>query len=71
MRYIALSYFLLLFGCFSSESMVESKIFYQAYDPARQDSVAPFFLTLDEAQKFANNMNRDKSNNYRVSFITP
>ena len=44
-------------------------LFYQVHDPSRVHAPAPFFLTIEEAQTFANKMNKESENNYQVSFI--
>ena len=54
-------------GCTSSST--EPWMFYQAHDSIHIDAPAPFFLTIEEAQSFANNMNKDSNNSYQVSFI--
>ena len=54
-------------GCVSTKE--EPWMFYQAHDPVRVDAPAPFFLTMREAQAFANNMNRESNSTYQVSFI--
>ena len=71
MKYILPLVLCLLSGCVSTQTMIEPQMFYQAYDPARTNAVAPFFLTLEEAQTFANKMNREQETNYQVSFISP
>lgn len=55
-------------GCISPKE--EPWLFYQAHDPVHVDAPAPFFLTIEEAQAFANKMNKEVNNNYQVSFIT-
>ena len=46
-----------------------SPLFYQAHDPSHLDAPAPFFLTIEEAQSWANQMNQESKRNYQVSFI--
>ena len=54
-------------GCVSPQA--EPWMFYQAHDPAHISAPAPFFLTLEEAQAFVNNMNKDSNTTYQLSFI--
>jgi hypothetical protein len=54
-------------GCTSTSQ--EPWMFYQAYDRLDSTSPAPFFLTMEEAQKYCNRMNESVENNYQVSFI--
>ena len=46
-----------------------SPVFYQAHDPSHLNAPAPFFLKIEEAQSWANKMNRESNSNYQVSFI--
>ena len=71
MKYILSLFFCFLSSCVAHRSLIEPQMFYQAYDPAHTHAVAPFFLTLEEAQTFANKMNREQETNYQVSFISP
>ena len=55
-------------GCVASNPQQEPWMFYQACNVLDEDSPAPFFLTMGEAQEYCNRMN-DKTNKYQVSFI--
>ena len=64
---ILIGLLLSLGGCVSTQE--EPWMFYQAHDPSHLNSPAPFFLTMQEAQSFANTMNQDSITSYQVSFI--
>ena len=65
---ICLAILISLGGCISVKE--EPWMFYQAHDPSRLNAPAPFFLTMEEAQFFANRMNQDSNTSYQVSFIS-
>ena len=56
-------------GCVTKQVSDVPWMFYQAHDLSRTTAPAPFFLTMREAQTFANEMNVDANNSYQVSFI--
>ena len=69
---VLLAVLISLGGCVSTQG--EPWMFYQAYDATDRSAPAPFFLTMDEAQAYANKMNQEaqKFNDpckYQVAFI--
>jgi hypothetical protein len=68
---VGMALLLSLGGCLSTKPPlnIEPWVFYQASDSFNQDSPAPFFLTIEEAQNYCERMNTKPHNNYQVNFI--
>ena len=66
---VLLALLISLGGCLAT-TQEEPWMFYQAHDPSHLNAPAPFFLTMKEAQFFANRMNKDSNVSYQVGFIS-